>query len=268
MTSPDYERLLTLLADRATQGLDEPEGIELKELLMKHPEWNESDLELTAAALCLAELDVSEPLPASLRTSVLATANRYFDPVAAGSPQVGQPAKVVAFPASRHLVSQAGWYVAAASLVLAAFLAWPRPTPVTPPTPSLADLRSQLLQQPDLLKTNWSATETPEARQINGDIVWSPGKQSGYMRFRGLPANNPTVSVYQLWIFDVNQDEKYPIDGGVFSVTREGDEVIIPITAKLFVSKPTLFALTVEKPGGVVVSKRDKLILVAKPPTT
>ena len=39
----------------------------------------------------------------------------------------------------------------------------------------------------------------------------------------------------------------------------------MPIRAKLPVGEPVLFAITVEKPGGVVVSKRDRIALVAKP---
>jgi hypothetical protein len=44
----------------------------------------------------------------------------------------------------------------------------------------------------------------------------------------------------------------------VFDVSSSG-EVIVPITAKLYIHRPTLFAVTVEKPGGVVVSKRERI---------
>jgi len=47
----------------------------------------------------------------------------------------------------------------------------------------------------------------------------------------------------------------------VFDVT--GDEVVVAIDAKLRVREPTLFAITIEKPGGVVVSRRERLVLVA-----
>jgi len=40
--------------------------------------------------------------------------------------------------------------------------------------------------------------------------------------------------------------------------------VLVPIEAKLRVQKPTLFAVTVEKPGGVVVSDQKRIALVAK----
>ena len=41
-------------------------------------------------------------------------------------------------------------------------------------------------------------------------------------------------------------------------------DVIVPIRAKLHVVDPKIFAVTVEKPGGVVVSSRDRIALLAK----
>ena len=52
------------------------------------------------------------------------------------------------------------------------------------------------------------------------------------------------------------------MDGGVFDVSADG-EVIVPIDPKLGVVDPTLFAVTIEKPGGVVVSSRERLPLLA-----
>ena len=83
------------------------------------------------------------------------------------------------------------------------------------------------------------------------------------MRFHGLAANDPTKSQYQLSIFDPSQSAKTPIDGGVFDIDPSTGDVIVPINAKLRVTGPTLFAVTVEKPGGVVVSKREHIVMVA-----
>ena len=80
------------------------------------------------------------------------------------------------------------------------------------------------------------------------------------MRFQGLAGNDKTKLEYQLWIFDKAQE--YPVDGGVFDVAGSA-EVIIPIHSKLHVETPTLFAVTVEKPGGVVVSKRERIVVTA-----
>jgi anti-sigma-K factor RskA len=82
------------------------------------------------------------------------------------------------------------------------------------------------------------------------------------MRFRGLPVNTPTKEQYQLWIFDRNQSEETPIDGGVFDITS-AEEVILPINAKLLIQEAYMFAVTIEKPGGVVVSSRERFPLVA-----
>ena len=94
------------------------------------------------------------------------------------------------------------------------------------------------------------------------DVVWSPERQQGFMRFRGLTVNETTRQQYQLWIFDKNQDEKTPVDGGVFDISSNG-EVVIPIQAKLRVADVYLFAVTIEKPGVVVVSTRERLPLLA-----
>jgi len=53
------------------------------------------------------------------------------------------------------------------------------------------------------------------------------------------------------------------VDGGVFDITDDG-KVIVPIEAKLPVGAPTLFAITVERPGGVVVSDQGRIAMVGK----
>ncbi|MEO0662868.1 MAG: hypothetical protein AAFZ87_15130, partial [Planctomycetota bacterium] len=80
----------------------------------------------------------------------------------------------------------------------------------------------------------------------------------------GLGVNDPEVAQYQLWIFR-GQDpaaEPHPVDGGVFDVTTDGG-VVVPIDAKIAVGSAGLFAVTVEEPGGVVVSERESIVAVA-----
>ena len=81
--------------------------------------------------------------------------------------------------------------------------------------------------------------------------------------FEGLPANDPEQGQYQLWIFDADHPAETPVDGGVFD--SDGARIRVPIDAKLGVRDPSLFAVTYERPGGVVVSKRDRLVLTAAP---
>ena len=115
---------------------------------------------------------------------------------------------------------------------------------------------------PDLARASWGAGNVKELTP-SGDIVWSDAKQSGYMRLTGLPVNDPNKETYQLWIFDETQDEKTPIDGGTFDVNSSG-EVVIPVDAKLRAKNTKMYAITVEKPGGVVVSKRERIVALAK----
>ncbi|MEM7756475.1 MAG: hypothetical protein AAF297_12690 [Planctomycetota bacterium] len=92
------------------------------------------------------------------------------------------------------------------------------------------------------------------------------------MRITGLTSNDPDEWVYQLWIFDKTRDagdlSQRPVDGGVFNfdaAMRDPDtgDVLVPINAKLPVGEAFLFAVTVEKPGGVVVSDRDVVFVAA-----
>jgi anti-sigma-K factor RskA len=100
---------------------------------------------------------------------------------------------------------------------------------------------------------------------VTGDVVWDPISQHGFLRLQGLSANDARQSQYQLWIFDRDRDERFPVDGGVFDIPAGRSEVIIPFVARLHVTQPALFAVTVERPGGVVVSAREHLAGVAKP---
>jgi anti-sigma-K factor RskA len=88
------------------------------------------------------------------------------------------------------------------------------------------------------------------------------------MRIRGLAANDPAVEQYRVWIFDAERGAAHPVDGGVFNVPAcDADgEVCVPIEARLPIGTPTLFAISVEKPGGATVSSRERLPLLAKVP--
>ena len=168
-------------------------------------------------------------------------------------------------PASRRREWLA-WFAAAAAVLIAAWLGQ-RPGRLSG-EPSPAGLRQRLLalrsERPgDVVEAAWTRGEDPTAAAAEGDVIWSDREQAGVMRFRGLKPNDPAVEQYQLWIFDPTQDERYPVDGGVFDVPAGADEVLVPIDAKLRVAGPTLFAITVEKPGGVVVSDRSRLPLLA-----
>ena len=96
------------------------------------------------------------------------------------------------------------------------------------------------------------------------DVVWDPVSQRGYLRFVGLAPNDPKVNQYQIWIFDGEGDPRYPVDGGVFDVPADAREVLVPIHAAIRVHNAKAFAVTVERPGGVVVSARGRVVALAQ----
>jgi len=117
-----------------------------------------------------------------------------------------------------------------------------------------------------VLQAAWSKGNTDDA--VAGDIVWSANRQSGFLRLTGLPAL-PEGFQYQLWIIDAAREGQAPVDGGLFDITQVADarpaEVVIPFSAKLHVTQPAAFAITIERAGGVPVSKQEKVAALAKP---
>jgi hypothetical protein len=174
-------------------------------------------------------------------------------------------ASVVLAPSSQATFSPrelAAWFLAVAASVLAV-ISWIPLSSKTSSITSLRDQRSQLIAKGgDVIQAKWQQPTDDTTVGRHGDVVWSSQKQEGYMLISGLAKNDPTKEQYQLWIFDPSRDAN-PVDGGVFDVSADGD-VIVPIHSKLAVNDPTLFAITVEKPGGVVVSDKSRLPLLAK----
>lgn len=258
-------RLLDLLAERAEHGLDDAQASELASLLDElGPVDDLEGLELAAAAAYLAieqEAGVMhEPMPKALTEKLIAqgkarVAQNVQAPTADPIP-FAQGRTV--WRGLRHPAW--GWLVAAAVLAIT-IASWMLLVPSNSP-PDYAAERAQLLAQADdVTRADWAQPEDPEFAQVTGDVVWSDKLQQGYMRLAGMPVNDPNVKQYQLWIVDPDVDT-HPVDGGVFDVTETG-EVIIPIDAKLRVDRPTVFAITVERPGGVVVSAGPLRVVAA-----
>lgn len=266
------ERLLDLLSDQATTGPGDDASA--------NSSMDAQSLELAAAAIMLAETDLNQEMPSHLEARILADADKHF---AALKDQEGvsesihdQATQTFKWSESRPKRSFFDWFgwatAAAACVVLAvsvfvmqsqisdlrAQLDKAKPTP-TPELPSLLQQRERLLASAgDITRAEWKQGNVKETENIVGDVVWSDAKQVGYLTLKGLPINDANKEQYQLWIFDETQSEKTPIDGGVFNVTGDG-EVIIPIDAKLKARNPKAFAITIEQPGGVVVTTRDRL---------
>lgn len=262
------EQLLDLLCKKAVHGLSPEESNELQRLeaAVASPA-DLYSLELTAAAIATTGVEPDDKLPDHLKADILAQADEYFAE-RKSSPLIG----IIEPNTTRSsMLGWLGWAAAAAACIALAFNIWytPRPDVVVippddpPPVLGPEQKRAQFVEtSPDVVRAEWGKGNIPELAGLTGDVVWSDSKQEGYLRFRGLPKNDASTSTYQLWIFDETQDLKTPIDGGIFDVNADG-EVVVPIDARLKARNPKAFAVTIEKPGGVVVSTRDRVVALA-----
>jgi hypothetical protein len=278
------EHMLDLLCKKAVYGLDESEERKLLELEGSTGlDFDAESFELTAAAISTYGLDTDPELPANLRARIAADAERFFDArEASESAAVNGHAVAAEAGVTKgfSLPSWLGWAVAAAACIMLAINLYTtrqanieqaqnppqnrHDTDVRKLTP--AQLRAQLIETaPDLTRAAVAAGNMKNLQPF-GDVVWSDAKQAGFVRLTGLPVNDAGRGTYQLWIMAENQDPKTPVDGGVFNVTSDG-EVIVPIDPRVKVSSPKAFAITIEKPGGVVVSKQEKVAALAKSET-
>ncbi len=291
----EKERMLELLADRTLFGLTEAETAELENLFDKFPEFKADDsFEMAAAAINLIHLQMEDSLPSHLHSKLESQAAEFFGATpkareftnlenrqSADSAESEIAGNIYEIPARTSVWQWLGWAVAVAACVVLAINLWlthsqpqteiarnsetvKTPEIIKTPTPELtaAQKREQLIAgAPDVIQTNW--TSPNDKGKILGDVVWSNSEQKGYIRLHGLPVTNSGEETYQLWIVDESRSEKTPLSGGVFNINEQGD-IVIPIQAQLEVKKPKEFAITKEKSGGVVVSKPERTVAIAK----
>ncbi len=269
---PIPPRLIDLMVEDATQGLSPQDEAELSAAIAQD-ELIRAEAEAYAMAATAVELSLSQPsqaeaLPDALRAKLIASA--------AGHVALAKPAlKLTDTPPTRPATPQPfsftdgrmfGWYAAIAALVALAFVISFEPTPqqTTGPELTLAQQYEALANDADTVAASWGFNADggdPAYAKTTGQVIWNTDEQTGYMKLAGLPVNDPNQFQYQLWIVDPARDAE-PIDGGVFDITASG-EVIVPIDAKLRSDSPAVFAITVEQPGGVVVSEGPLQVVAA-----
>ena len=292
---PDW--FIDLLLLRATDGLDANQQQQFDEFVTQHPDRDRIELEAEKYELTVAAIDLGignvnserseNSMPDALRQKVLDGAKRHFESTESARWKESAPVTIdrsrnngaadqatgVVGSRKQNLTSREAlaWLAAAAAVTLLLtglnpFAAPAKPivgnTPVVA-TPSLEEQFDEFLsgELADLVQVEWTATDKNST--ASGEVVWRDSSQKGFMVFEGLRPNAPIQSQYQLWIFDANTGEEHPIDGGVFDIAA-GKRTIIPIDARIPVSGAVMFAITEEKPGGVVVSDRKRLSLLAK----
>lgn len=282
-TLPSDERLLDLLALRAVEGLGAPEEAEV----IGFDDPGVFDEAAAVLAIRFASADRAH-LPATLHARLDRVADDFIrrpaKPAASDAPLQFTPSPVVRSVSSDRgpgVIGLVGWLAAAACLAFAAIVWNAQRTPQSfTPENQLASLESR----PGVIRTDWvglddaGLAEGPHRLDtgLTGRVVWDPETNEGCMVFEGLAANDPTTFQYQLWIFDSTRPTGHlpqfgegilsqrPVDGGVFDIDTSkaiDGRVIVPINAKLPIGQAAIFAVTVEPPGGVVVSDRDVVTL-------
>jgi len=296
----DMRRLEELAVSRLLEPLSTDEADEYAALKarLRH---DDGAIEKLVALAHLALLPATQPAPRALRAAVEKDADEFFgtryrSSSHAATPRlherahwassagwwVGLAATIVAVvtlvhrpPAVRGSVAEnvAENNVARPVPVVVAPVV---PAPAAPPKvepqsaspdANAVDIASEwrafLASHPRAIQRAWREGGDATGEGVVGEVVWDEASQAGYMRFVNLRHNEPNAEQYQLWIFDGARDQRYPVDGGVFDVTSPGGEQIVRIHANLPVQVPLVFAVTVEHPGGVVVSDRTRIAAIA-----
>ena len=238
MTDPSRQRLHELLALQTLGELTADETAELQELRVLHPDEDAAQLDRLAAVIAWSELGPPDSPPAALLARLEQQATGHLPAprrLPTGTPRPWSWGLALALAACL-MISIGTWW------------SWP---------PSDAQRLQRLLADAATVRLTAQGDKPP------GEVVWNPQRQEGYLVLTGVPANDPTLAQYQLWIFDEQRDSRFPVDGGVFDVRRDQDRVIVAFRPRLNVSKANLFAVTREKPGGVVVSDRKEIVLAA-----
>ena len=207
--------------------------------------------QVVAALEYHSSTDHSETLPVNLAMRL----HRFADEIVDGHDQKVSSVDVSAWQKifRNPLI---GWSAAAAIALIGVFSV-NKSSPI-----STAQAEKQLRNEArDLIE--WKFEGLKEFKDAHGKVVWSDQLQKGYMILNGIPINDSNKSQYQLWIVDPKRDEA-PVDGGVFDIINDGSTIIVPIVAKLSLTDPKAFVITLEQPGGVVKSKQEQLVALAK----
>lgn len=208
------------------------------------------------AALASAALAQREPLPPTLQARLAAAALQFCAERAAHPlPKL----RVQSAPARRWppvLMFAAGL---AAGLALWLSLRDGR----AGDRPAIERRAALLAERAADVRWSWQPGPSPYRGAISGEVVWSSTRQEGYLTFRGLPPLDADHR-FQLWIVDGHRDGA-PVDGGLFEVDDAGDTTVVPVHAALPIAEPSAFVVTVEDKAGVVVSKQEHVVALAKP---
>jgi len=273
-TPPRNEsRLFELLADRALCGLTEAEQKELDAVRNDEPappgcppEFCELDVAAgeVAAEICSGD---SQGLPRSVSAKLQSVANQWCADHCGVVGRVGPGATAnERRDGTTRVLAYLGWIAAAACL---AFAVWATRAPtargVSERLAAFEASANDIASAPWAPFNDLTTGAPPEQPSVSGHVKWSESKQTGFISFKGLKPNDPSAEQYQLWIID-RRGLGQRISGALFNAAPDPKtgEVIVPIDPRIAVDNASIFAVTIEPPGGVWVSDMSRRVVLAK----
>lgn len=259
LTPDQLARLRELLADRSLGTLEASDMAELQNLIASggqdEAEAFERDIAVLASAM---HTPPTTRMPREARERMAIAGERLVINSASNA------------KSSRSMLGSFGWLAAAAAVLIAVVGWWPRlfpaqPTPTTPSQNVTAFFQAYPQDAHDVpMNTLKDDTLAADAKAV---AVWSQVANRGFVKIKGLAANDPKKFQYQFWIFDGTRPAETPVSAAVFDISQASydaatGEYIIPINPAVRINKPAAIAVTVEQPGGVVVPKKDRVVFL------
>jgi WD40 repeat protein len=110
----------------------------------------------------------------------------------------------------------------------------------------VAELKQSLLQQNDVINTNWFRTLNPLIKEVQGSLLWSSQEQQGIIELFNLPTLKENQQ-YHLWIYDLNLESSHPISALIFK--PETKQLALAFKSESKISIPLKFELMLEEEG-------------------
>ena len=254
-TKEKLDKLLDLLAMRSLTPLSHTEEMEMNHLLDEFPEYTpdffESTVATADASFYMHDKNNLSGMPGSVKNNIL---NKFK------SEQKESIALKIFknfFNAPRMAWALTCLLAIGTSISMIEFRNYETNYRNLPMKKAVLEFSSD-----DLIEYNWFA-QSDEFCDCSGNVIWSDDGQRGFITLAGLPMNDPTQNQYQIWIVDPNMHAN-PVDGGVFDIVTGDAPTIIPINPKLPIGKAKGFAITLEQPGGVVISEQSLILTAPK----
>ncbi len=131
----------------------------------------------------------------------------------------------------------------------------------------LIQQKKMLLEQSDVINTNWLRTLNTQIKNVQGSVIWSTNKQLGVASFKDLPKTKENQQ-YRLWIYDLSRKADKRISAAHFRKESNGSSnFLVKMKPQTKVKFPFKFELVLEQSTKPANKKKIKEfpLLLAQP---